>query len=211
MNTSLYLHPLPPLDAPPAPGTVTEALRKIGFLGGELAPGRYRVGDDFFRWITFAGCSPHLELEPGEEGQWNFTHLRLHLEPVPGLRIAPQRGRPRCPRCRAAVPEWKARLSQWRLDATDLYACPECGHEGPVAELDWRQYGVAARLLVELCRVWPGEAVPADALLGALEEATARPWSYAWAESHPQAGQAATRAASGSSSSRLTGRWSEKE
>ncbi len=183
MDTSLYLYPLPPLEEPPDLSRVRQVLRETGLLGEELEPGRHRVGEGFFRWITFAGCSPHLRLEPREAGDWRFTHLRFHLQRRPGLRIALQRGRPRCPRCSAPVPQWQERLPQWRLDATVSHLCEQCGHRGPVAELDWRQYGMAARLSVELCRVWPGEAVPADALLANLEEATARPWAYAWAES----------------------------
>ena len=183
MNTSLYLFPLPVLDEPPPAQQVEAVLRQCGFLGDSLGEGRYRVGGNFFGQITFAGCSPHLKLEPAEEGDADFTHLRLWEESRPRLKVAPQRGRPRCRGCGAAVPGWKERLPQWQEDATSRWHCAECGSEMRVAELDWRQYGVAARLLVEVRQVWPGEALPGDALLRQLESGTGRSWSYAWAES----------------------------
>ena len=182
MNSSLYLFPRPVLEEPPAMEAVIAVLRGCGFLGEPLDPGLFRVGGGFFRHITFAGCSPHLKLEPESETDGDFTCLRLWEERVPRLRIAPQRGRPRCPACRTAVAGWKERLSDWKQDATGRWVCPACGKESRVAELDWRQYGVAARLLVEVTRVWPGEALPTDGLLAELGAGTGRAWGFAWAE-----------------------------
>ena len=201
MNTSLYLYPLPVLELPPPLEQVRDILQRCGFLGDELAPGRFQAGADFLAHVTFAGCSPCLELEPPPSGGWNFCHIRLQESERVGLVTAPQRGRPRCPRCRAAVPAWKEMLPRWARDASLAWRCSECGGEMAAAELDWRQYGVAARQLVEICQVWPGEAVPGDGLLRALAEGTAREWRHAWAAS-----QAAASAALGSSSSMLTGK-----
>ncbi len=181
METALYLHPLPPLAPPPPPGGVVEALRGCGFLGAPLEAGRWRAGEGFFDHLTLAGCSPHLVLEPRAAGDRAFTHLRLLEEAPPRLRVAPHRGRPRCPGCRAPVPDWKARLAEWRSDATAPVECPACGARSAAAELDWRRYGVAAPLLMEITCIWPGEAVPSDALLARLQQATGRPWDYAWA------------------------------
>jgi len=183
MNTSLYLFPLPVLEEPPPQEQVEALLRQCGFLGASLGEGRYRVGENFFGHITFAGCSPHLKLEPVDEQDAHFTHLRFRQEIRPRLRVAPQRGCPRCRHCGAAVPGWKERLPQWQEDVTLEWRCAECGSGSRVAELDWRQYGVAARLLVEVRQVWPGEALPGDGLLRQLESGTGRRWAYAWAVS----------------------------
>ncbi len=182
VDTSLYLFPVPPLDGPPPMEDVTEFLRECGFLGEHFAPGRFFVGEAFFSHVTFAGCSPHLQLEPRGEGDWAFTHLRLHQMRRPELRVAANRGRPRCPVCRTPVEGWKTQLSEWRRDAGCEVVCASCGDKVAVAELDWRRYGVAARLLVEVRGVWPGEAVPAETLLATLGEKTGRQWDYAWAE-----------------------------
>jgi Zn ribbon nucleic-acid-binding protein len=181
-NTSLYLFPLPPLEPPPPAEAVEQVLRDCGLLGRPLEPWCFLAGEAFFQHITFAGCSPHLKLMPADASDRSFTHLCFHREASPRLRVALQRGRPRCPACRGAVANWKANLHRWREDAGEGFACPACGHVCAVAELDWRQYGVAARLLVEVTRVWPGEAMPGDRLMAALEAATKRRWSHAWAE-----------------------------
>lgn len=201
MGTSLYLFPLPVLESPPPLEQVRELLAASGFLGEELSPGRFRVGEDFLGHVTFAGCSPHLQLEPPAGGDWNFCHVRLHESERVRLVVAPQRGRPRCPQCRGAVPGWKEQLPDWERDASRSWCCENCGSRVAAAELDWRQYGVAARQLVEVCQVWPGEAVPGDRLMQALAGGTGREWRHAWAR-----GQAAASAALGNSSSMLTGR-----
>ena len=182
MNTSLFLYPLPPLDASPDMAAAVTALRQAGFLGKCLDEDRYAVGEGFFNYLTFAGCSPHLRLEPVEDGDWQFCHVQLHADESPRLRMAPQRGRPRCPACRGNLPGWKDHLVEWKQDGGRTVHCPSCGKKMAVAELDWRQYGLASRCSLEIHQVYPGEALPQDSLLGRLAEATGRMWTYAWAE-----------------------------
>ncbi len=183
METSLYLFPRPVLGDPPDPAAVHELLHLRGFVGAPLEGDRHRAGKTFAAQITYAGCSPHLVLEPPPDDPLACTHVRIFTELPPRLRITPKRGRPRCPGCAAVVKAWEEYLPEWEESAALAWRCPSCGLKTPAAELDWRQYGVAGRLLVEVTRVWPGEALPADALLVALEEATGRLWSYGWAES----------------------------
>jgi hypothetical protein len=183
MNTSLFLFPLPPLDVPPDMKALVQVLQRNGVAGGLLGPGRYAVGKRFFNYMTFAGCSPHLLLDPPPDGGWQFCHVQLHGDESPQLRITPQRGRPRCPVCRSSVPGWKEYLHEWKRDGSLVICCSSCDCRIPVAELDWRQYGLAARCRVEIHQVYPGEALPQDSLLLLLQEATGREWAYAWAES----------------------------
>ncbi len=183
MNTSLFLYPLPPLEEPPDMAAVVEALRQAGFLGRFLDEDRYAVGEGFFNHMTFAGCSPHLRLEPPEDGGWQFCHVQLHAEESPRLRMVPQRGRPRCPVCRGNLPGWKDRLVEWKQDGSQMVRCASCGVNTAVADLDWRQYGLASRCSVEIHQVYPGEALPQDSLLQRLAQATGREWAYAWVES----------------------------
>ena len=183
MDTSLYLYPLPPLAEPPSLEKVIGLLQELDFVGEPLAPQRWQVGSRFFQYLTFAGCSPHLRVTPREAGDWRFTHIRLGLEETPPLRITPLRGRPRCPNCGQPLAEWRSQLAAWRQAANQPVTCVACGAATPVAELDWRHYGVAARLCLEVTQVWPGEALPGDPLLEALQKGAGRPWGYAWAES----------------------------
>lgn len=184
MNTSLYLFPIPVLQTPPAEDQILEALGQIEFLGEALGKGRYRTGSGFFQHISFAGCSPQLQLDAPEDGSWEFCHLQIHGDQQPPpLRIAPLRGRPRCAHCRASIPDWKSLLTGWQGDSSQDWHCEQCGHHSRVAELDWRGYGVGARCSVEIHQVYPGEAMPGDGLLRVLAESTGRTWQHAWAAS----------------------------
>ncbi|WP_456446507.1 hypothetical protein [Thiolapillus sp.] len=183
MNTSLFLFPLPALEAPPEFSTVRAALEAGGFLGTRLDQDRYAVGPRFFNYMTFAGCSPHLQMETSAEGGWRFCHLQIHADESPRLRMIPRRSRPRCPACRSSLPGWSENLEEWKRDASRMVRCPACDARMPVGDLDWRQYGLASRCSVEIHQVYPGEALPQDGLLQLLGEATGRTWSYAWAES----------------------------
>ncbi len=184
MNTSLYLFPLPVLDAPPSVSVIETVLQKCGFLGDRMEGQRYLVGSAFFQHISFAGCSPHLQLERPAQGGWSFCHIVLHGDQQPpSLHITPQRGRPRCPACRTLVSGWKEQLASWKKDASRQWHCDSCGTTVAVAELDWRQYGFGARCSVEVQQVYPGEAVPGDRLLQLLKQGSGREWRYAWATS----------------------------
>jgi len=64
-----------------------------------------------------------------------------------------------------------------------MVRCASCGVNTAVADLDWRQYGLASRCSLEIHQVYPGEALPQDSLLQRLAQATGREWAYAWVES----------------------------
>ncbi len=152
-------------------------------MGDKLCERRYLAGTEFFRYVTFAGCAPQMQLEMPAEGGWDFCHISLHQDhQPPSLQVANLRGRPRCPTCRTRVPAWQEQLPGWRKDASQLHQCGNCGAVLPVAELDWRQYGFAARCSVEIHQVYPGEAVPADGLVRLLKDGTGRDWRYAWVD-----------------------------
>ncbi|WP_457665314.1 hypothetical protein [Thiolapillus sp.] len=184
MNTSLYLFPLPVLDVPPPVSVIEDLLQACGLAGKALEAHRYLAGSEFFRHITFAGCSPHLQLERPADGGWDFCHVSLITDrQPPQLHIAPGRSRPRCPSCRTGVSDWKENLPAWQKDSSQPWRCEACGQPGAVAMLDWRQYGFGARCAVEIHQIYPGEAMPGDTLMRLLSEGTGREWRHAWAGS----------------------------
>ncbi len=183
MDTSLYLFPQPPMQDLADLSPVIAALTRQGFIGEKHSAGRYLTGVRFFEHISFVGCSPHLPLQPPHRDSLDFCHVSVYgdLQPPP-LLVAPHRARPRCPDCRTAVVGWKDLLPEWKTDASRRHHCMHCGKDYAVGALDWRQYGLGARTLVQIHHVYPGEAVPGDALLTALAQAVGCRWGYAWAQ-----------------------------
>lgn len=182
--TSLFLAPAD-ADAAPDPAPVIAVLAGLGVIAGPL-PGdvtgrRFAAGPGFARHVVFAGCSPHLVTDPPPDGGLDFSHVVVHGPwPQPRLFTGPNTVKPRCPACRVRLADWRERLADWLLPDAET-VCPGCGAASPVHRLDWRGHAVSGRLLVEITRVFAGEATPDDKLLGTLRHDTGIDWTYGWA------------------------------
>jgi hypothetical protein len=178
--TSLYLAPADPWSAPEI-GKVKQTLDALDMTGAKLGPNSLAAGKGFSRHVVYAGCSPHLQMQPPEDGSLQFCHLALHGPYArPRLVTGPNTVAPRCPSCRTRFPDWRERLAGW-TDASDETRCRACGTISPACELAWRGHAVSGRVLVELRNVFPGEASPSDQLIQSLQEQTGEVWRYAWA------------------------------
>jgi len=184
MNGSLFLFPEDPFLLPAAYARLPRLLQDLELAGPRLSQNSFLAGKAFSAHITFAGCSPHLQLEPPGDGSKNFSHITLH-GPFDQVRLftTENRTRPRCPHCRERIAGWKEKLPRWRENPSASWHCSGCGQTLTAAELDWRQYAAIGRLLLEIHHVFPGEATPGDPLMKAIENSTECSWRYGWADS----------------------------
>lgn len=178
--TSLFLAPKA-IDAAPGRAAVIRVLEDLEIVGAPLIDGLFRAGEGFSRHVIFAGCSPHLALQPPDDGGPAFCHVGVH-GPWPHARLVtgPNTVRPRCPHCRGGFDEWRERLARWHQDG-ERAMCPSCGRASAPCRLDWRAHAACGRLLVELRNVYPAEASPSDTLLDRLARETGMAWRHAWA------------------------------
>jgi hypothetical protein len=180
MNGSLLLYPADPAVDPPGTDVLLAALAALGLVGARVGADAFLPGQALARLVVFAGCSPHLVLEPPADGG-AFTQVRLHGPHAAARLLAGDNvAAPRCPACRARIADWRERLAGWMADPATPVDCPGCGRVHPVSRLDWRGNAAAGRVFVEIGNVFPGEAVPAEALLDALGALGCGPWRYAW-------------------------------
>mgnify|MGYP001825671206 CR=1 FL=1 len=174
---SLFLHPV---DARlhVDPDRLAHHLQQTGFCGEPVAglPQATRIGDRFLQLVTFMGCSPHIELEPRWPGDEDFCHVRLHQFAEPVLMVGSNTRPPRCPGCRKAAGKDPAAFTGLHADAS--VSCAKCGETYRFTALDWRRSAGLASLFVEVRSVFPGEAVPVDALLDGLAAMTGGRWTY---------------------------------
>lgn len=178
--SSLFLAPVDPASTP-ALESVRRVLLELAVIAADLAPGLYAAGDGFSRHVVYAGCSPHLVMQPPGNGGLAFCHVALHGPYArPRLVTGANTVRPRCPGCRARFDDWRARLAAWQAGTADAL-CTACGRAWPPHRLDWRRQAIGARVLVELRNVFPGEASPSDLLMQRLAECSGEAWRYAWA------------------------------
>ena len=132
----------------------------------------YLPGERFLQLITFLGCSPFIRLEPENENDNKFSHLRLsqlHSEPV--FRYGRNTTAPKCPRCGHKQNDWLT-----LIETSDNH-CSHCGKPISAADLNWRQSAGWGRLFIEIWGVFPGEAVPSQELIRDLTALGCR-WDY---------------------------------
>ncbi|MES9906330.1 MAG: hypothetical protein ABW168_27070 [Sedimenticola sp.] len=178
---NLILHPTNPTAAPPV-DAVTQRLVETGFAGvrqqGEAHV--YSTGERFLQLITFLGCSPFVQMEPKEEGDLDYCHIRL-LSPSssPGLIFGKNTRPPRCPHCDKGLSDWISHLTD-TTPATPWH-CPSCDKPLNLMELKWRQQGGCSRLFLVIPGIFPSEAVPLPELLNSLSGMGGE-WSYFYAQ-----------------------------
>lgn len=173
MNGSLFLTPQNPASAFNDSDAVRELLVSCGLIQAN-SESPYLCGEEFARLVIFMGCSPHLSFEPPADGSNNYCHVNLHHYRLPRLFTGRQTAPPRCPACRFRVADWKTSIDPGQPD----WQCPQCAEESDIYQLDWKQSAGAGRLLIEICNIFPGEAVPVDSLMNDLATLSSEAWRY---------------------------------
>lgn len=164
----------------PDEAALRAALLAAGLIADPLPSQRaaYATGPRFLELVIFAGCAVQLELLPRGDGG-PFCHVRLAGPyPLPRFLCGRNTRPPRCPACRAPLKDWAGAALGWDRSAEQPLACPACGSSAPAHRWDWKEGAGFGRLLVVIEEVFPGEAVPAPALLDLLARASGRPWRY---------------------------------
>jgi len=175
--SSLVLHPLEAEWVPHGRGHLSECLVDVG-LCERVAPdaqGWCPVGEHFLGLVTFLGCSPAIHLAPDPASpEREYCRVRLReFRAAPHFLHARHLPTPRCPVCRAPVAVDPAQTTP----ESDV-DCRRCGARTSAARLDWRRAAGYASLFIEISGVYPGEALPTDALLARLEQASGCGWRY---------------------------------
>lgn len=162
----LVLHPLDPEWTVASLTGLQQALKTLGLLGKARQPGEFLAGSEYLNLVTYLGCSPQISLGEAE------TATRITLcesTPSPRLNAGTNVKSPRCKTCRQTIELADARLQ--------LQTCSHCGQP---LKLDWRRSAALGRVFIEISNVYESEAVPSEALLERLREATGMVWDYCY-------------------------------
>jgi hypothetical protein len=143
-----------------------QALKTLGLLGEARQPGEFLAGSEYLNLVTYLGCSPQISL--GEAEAATRIYLR-EPDAAPRLNAGANIKPPRCKACRQTIPLADARLQ--------LQTCPHCSQP---LKLDWRRSAAFGRVFIEISNVYDSEAVPGEALLECLREATGMVWDYCY-------------------------------
>ena len=165
--------------------TLGETLLELGFTGDPVVSdaNRYLAGDSFLQSISFMGCSPAIELAPvyvAETGQpdWaKFTFIATvdRLDAI-SCYFDPQHARPRCYACQKINRQWLTTP----FSLKESLICQHCEQAQTIAQVDWKDTGACARAFISVVNIFPREAVPVDAFLQQLAQATGQVWNYSY-------------------------------
>lgn len=182
MNSTgrLLLAPLDPWFAPDA-AALLRHLQQIELCAEPLPqwPDAWAAGDDFMRWISFAGCSSFVNLEPESAGDEAFCHLRLLQSSTDQPLFVAGRSTkaPLCPECKTPWGQWPEAMPRWTGNS-QTFACPNCASDLDPLKLNWRRQAGFGRLLLDFWNIFPGEARPIDGLFSELEKVTGTRWGH---------------------------------
>ena len=179
--SKLLFTPLDPRQTIPA-GALIDGLSALGWLALPFTSGpenSFFVGDNFFKYITFVGCSPAMRLEPAEAGDLNFCFIRLNTELTePEYRGHHERFVPRCPECRRGLSDWQAQLANWQKDHQATFACPHCAAALSMPNIHWREKAAIGSCFIEVYSVYPHEGIPTPSFMTHLKNITGVDWKY---------------------------------
>ena len=172
MEYSLYLYPEiePPLAQPINLEVLSTHLQQINFIASMRQNNSGSPGAKIMDFITFLGCSPALQR--GEIESLIRFHQRDHIFALGGESIVALR----YPGCKHLIQHATELLARYPEHTS--WQCPECGRQGEMEAINWRQSAGFSTLFIEVTRIFPREAVPSDKLLVRLREQTGLQWRW---------------------------------
>jgi len=174
-NASLILYPSDTLWQPEKSESVINNLQQTQFIGDKIQNKNHSfyVGDKFLEQIAFMGCAPHIEFVANEENS-KFCFIHLINLPTPQLFYSTKQARaPHCPVCKKAEKNWQQTLSD-----QSVIHCQQCNNTSPVETFNWRKSAGYARFFIEICNIYPREAIPQQSFLDSLKILHPVDWHY---------------------------------
>ncbi len=132
----------------------------------------FYVGEQFFDYIAYMGCSPTIKFEASETQQ-DFCHIKFHQYETAKLIVSKIQSRaPHCPSCNKPVKNWLNNKTESSIN------CDLCNTTANIGDFNWRKMAGFARVFIEITDIFPKEAVPQETLLDLLSEICKTEWHY---------------------------------
>jgi len=178
-DASLILHPDDTLWRPEQSETVISALQQEKFIGNKIQDKNHSfyVGDKFLEQIAFMGCAPHIEFIANEDKQ-KFCFVHIINSPSPQLFYSTKQARsPHCPICKKVEKNWQQAATEQSAEQSTIH-CNQCNNTSPIETFNWRKSAGYAQFFIEICDIYPREAIPQSAFLESLTNIHDTDWNY---------------------------------
>jgi len=161
--------------------TLLAALQKTGLITNTPLPASstrttdYPAGERFLDLIIFMGCSPAVQLKPGEQGS-AYCYISFQQHPAPGRLYAGSQSRPaRCGQCKAPL---ETNQLFDCLGKQSLPTCCQCQEKLDWSDITWNKTIGLAHDAIVIHNIFPHEAVPADELICTINNTSGISWRY---------------------------------
>jgi len=173
----------------PAPGEVPEydqgiliaALQQTGLIAKTSLPVTdsqitdFLAGERFLDLIIFMGCSPAIQLKQDEQGS-AYCYISFQQHKTPGKIYAGSQSRPaRCGLCKAS---FETDQLNDCAEKQALPVCHQCQKQLDWSDITWNKTTGMATDAIVIHNIFPHEAVPADELVSAINNASGLGWRY---------------------------------
>jgi len=166
---------------------IVDALQDIEFIcktKGIFERNHYHIGDKFFDYVTFLGCSPAFKTEPDQTGALDFLHIEMSESTEKANFHYNSLGvQARCFQCKSKLNNV---LDKVMADKADLkktqFSCAKCEVNSDILNINWRNTACFVNQFIAIHQVFPHEAIPNESLLLLLQDVTNTPWHYSYAD-----------------------------
>lgn len=176
----LILHPTL-MDCQIIQTQLEKLLKEQGFIGKTFLFDNtqyFLVGEAFFEFVLFLGCSPvvHQNL-PDNPHDPNFCAIDFLSSTTPLFLSSQPMKTPRCPHCRYEITNWQELINEWQSHSPP-FICPQCHHSCSIPALNWRGKAGFSHFAIVVNGIFENEAVPTDKLLNLLQTQSNCSWTY---------------------------------
>lgn len=145
------------------------------------------AGKNYLHYISFLGCSPHLNFRPENEivlsdlketvADFNYIQFCFNSDHY-SFKNTDFGVMAFCPACKSKIPEWNKLISIWEKNSSVESQCSQCQQSISIVDINWKKTAGFFKSAILFHGIQAELAAPTDQFLTLLENMTNVKWQY---------------------------------